>query len=75
MESALRYFTSELKQAVFAYQPITKSSEEDRHARACWYCNHPLSNRRTFCSNECRDALYEDNEYARSRRLILGCQC
>lgn len=41
----------------------------------CWYCSRPLYNRRNFCSTECREALYEDNERARERRLILGCRC
>ncbi len=41
----------------------------------CWYCNKPLYNHRNFCGTECREAMYEDNERARQRRMILGCQC
>lgn len=52
--------------------PQTESAAIKSH---CWYCSRPLYNRRTFCNTECREALYEDNERARERRLILGCQC
>lgn len=41
----------------------------------CWYCNKPLQSHRTYCSTECREAMFEDNERARERRLIFGCQC
>ncbi|WP_147383909.1 DUF2116 family Zn-ribbon domain-containing protein [Noviherbaspirillum sedimenti] len=41
----------------------------------CWYCNKPLYIHRNYCSTECREAMYEDNEHARQRRMIFGCQC
>jgi predicted nucleic acid-binding Zn ribbon protein len=41
----------------------------------CWYCNKPLSGYRRFCSKECEEAIYEDNDTARKRRLIFGCHC
>lgn len=41
----------------------------------CWYCNKPLHTHRNYCSTECREAMFEDNEQARERRLIFGCQC
>jgi len=41
----------------------------------CWYCNKPLHSHRHYCGTECREAMYEDNEHARERRLIFGCQC
>lgn len=41
----------------------------------CWYCNAALNGYRRFCSKECEEAIYEDNEAARKRRMIFGCQC
>lgn len=41
----------------------------------CWYCNKPLYGFRKFCSDECREAIYEDTPQAKERRMILGCQC
>jgi predicted nucleic acid-binding Zn ribbon protein len=41
----------------------------------CWYCNKPLQSHRTYCSTECREAIFEDNEHAKERRQIFGCQC
>lgn len=41
----------------------------------CWYCNKPLNGYRRFCSKECEEAIYEDNEAARERRFIFGCRC
>lgn len=49
---------------------------EGRVAKShCWYCNKPLYTHRTYCSTECREAMYEDNERAKQRRMIFGCQC
>ena len=58
------------------YSAVTENKmNTDSIKSYCWYCSHPVYNRRTFCSTKCREALYEDNEYARGRRRILGCHC
>lgn len=41
----------------------------------CWYCNEPLYTHRKYCNDECREAMYEDNEIANRRRMIFGCRC
>lgn len=41
----------------------------------CWFCNKPLFGFRKFCSDDCREAIYEDTAKAKERRMILGCQC
>lgn len=41
----------------------------------CWYCNKPLYGVRHYCGQECREAIFEDNDFAKQRRLIFGCQC
>jgi predicted nucleic acid-binding Zn ribbon protein len=41
----------------------------------CWYCNKALYSFRTYCSTECREAMYDDTERAKERRMIFGCQC
>lgn len=64
-----KIFTNENKPGM---EPQTEPAGIKSH---CWYCSRPLYNRRNFCSTECREALYEDNEHARERRLILGCRC
>jgi predicted nucleic acid-binding Zn ribbon protein len=41
----------------------------------CWFCNKPLNGFRRFCSKDCEEAIYEDNETALKRRRIFGCEC
>ena len=41
----------------------------------CWFCNKPLNGFRRFCSKECEEAIYEDNDTATKRRMIFGCRC
>jgi len=54
----------------------TASAVEGAVVKAhCWYCNKPLYTHRTYCSAECREAIYEDNDRAKERRMIFGCQC
>ncbi|QAU34059.1 DUF2116 family Zn-ribbon domain-containing protein [Janthinobacterium sp. 17J80-10] len=55
---------------------FTQAGKSENTAKShCWYCNKPLQSHRTYCSTECREAMFEDNERARERRLIFGCQC
>ena len=41
----------------------------------CWYCNEPLFRHGRYCSKECQEAMFEDSDKARTRRMILGCSC
>lgn len=75
MESLLSHSVESSDWSTFVFKQKDKPSEESCYMKSCWYCSSPVSNRRTFCSTECREALYDDNEYAKSRRMILGCQC
>lgn len=59
---------------LFLGEATTGKSESSVKSH-CWYCNKPLQSHRNYCSTECREAMFEDNERARERRLIFGCQC
>ncbi len=53
--------------------PAGKESSVARSS--CWYCNKPLYNHRHYCNDQCREAMFEDNEVANRRRMIFGCRC
>ncbi|MBI1889337.1 MAG: DUF2116 family Zn-ribbon domain-containing protein [Burkholderiales bacterium] len=60
------------------FSPLNETGSRRAVAQAhthCWYCNKALSGFRRFCSKECEEAIYEDNEAARKRRMIFGCRC
>lgn len=78
MESFLTHAVRDRDHTAFVFEQQkkhVKPNEESCDVKSCWYCSRPISNRRTYCSTVCREAMYEDNEYAKSRRMILGCQC
>lgn len=41
----------------------------------CWYCSKPVSGVRHYCGPECREAMFDDNDFSRQRRRIFGCEC